>query len=189
MSLTIGVDTYIDIAGADKYVQENYAHRTDILTKWGLLTTTEKESLLRSSTAAIDRAFIPRGCPCKRSQPLKFPRFDMEYFGGPLGVYSPDQIYDTTFIEVSGSEHRNGFREAAESTVENSIAAMIFTETAQQVQNNSILGLTSKKLGPIAESYSTSHNAESIAAQYGIYAYHKITRIMRDWITGNIMTL
>lgn len=202
MSLIVGGDSYISVADADRYVQNNYAHRADITTKWDLLTTAEKESMLRSSTSAIDHGFKFRGRKVKTAQHLQFPRYNTNFLNWCFGANEPSAIMDTTLMEDANRNDSSairrsnkmdtqmgGFAEAAQATVENAIAGMLYGETSQQVQKNSILGLTSQKLGSVSETYSTAQNMNSRAAQYGIYAYEKVTHLLISWVSGNFLSI
>lgn len=68
MAITVGIDAYIDVAGADTY----FANRL-YADAWTSATSGNKEKALRQATKAIDRQPL-KGRPVDLSQPLAFPR-------------------------------------------------------------------------------------------------------------------
>lgn len=68
MAITVGVDSYIDIAGADEY----FAGRL-YADAWTNATNENKEKALKQATKAIDRQPL-KGRPVYLDQPLAFPR-------------------------------------------------------------------------------------------------------------------
>lgn len=86
--LTIGTDTYIDVAGADAYITGRYTGRNADRKRWQACPTEDKEVYLRNACLALES--LPfRGRKASYSQPLAFPRLPYQYGaaeGAPDGV-------------------------------------------------------------------------------------------------------
>ncbi|MDA8186653.1 MAG: hypothetical protein M0T85_00735 [Dehalococcoidales bacterium] len=67
MAITVGVDAYIDVSGADSY----FANRL-YADAWLNAFATDKEKALKQATKAIDRQPL-KGRPVDPAQPLAFP--------------------------------------------------------------------------------------------------------------------
>lgn len=183
MGLVVNEDSYISVADADVYVENYYSNKPDVLTKWNTLSVQAKESLLRDSTRSIDTAFKFRGRKRKVAQRLQFPRYNQTYFGVGFG-YVTNQLFDNELFEGNALNGDGGLRRAREATVENAIACMLYTRDADTVMHNTILGITSQKIGSISETYN-ANNQESRATKYGIYCYEKIVHLLIGWVNGN----
>lgn len=189
MSLTVGKDTYISVQDATAYVQSHYAHRADITTQWALLSETKIESMLRSSTRSIDTGFKFRGRKRHTSQLLQFPRYNSNFINFGFGINEPNQLMDTSLMDSAYDGTDGGFIAAAEATVENAIAGMLYAKDTETATQNSILGITSRKIGSIAESYGSAYGQNNRAAQFGIYAYEKVTHLLLGWVSGNFLSI
>lgn len=187
MSLVVNEDSYISVQDADDYVVNYYSNRPDVLDRWNALPLAAKESLLRDSTRSIDKAFQFRGRKCKVGQALQFPRYNMNFISFGPG-YPQNQIFDTQLVNGTQAGGDGGLKRAKEATVENAIAHMLFTKDADTVMHNTILGITSQKIGSISESYSAS-NTESRATKYGIYCYEKVSHLLIGWVSGNFISV
>lgn len=189
MALEVGVDSYISVEDADNYVLNYYGNRVDVLGKWQLLSTSAKESMLRDSTRSIDTAFKFRGRKRRMAQRLQFPRYTQMYFGFGYGLATqPNCYFDNSLIDGSVVGDDGGMQRVREATVENAIAGMLYEKDTSAVMSNSILGITSKKIGSIAESYSGT-SVESRAAKYGIYCYEKVAHLLIGWVNGNYISV
>lgn len=78
MAITVGVDSYIDIAGADAYFAGRLYSDT-----WTNATNIDKEKALKQATKAIDRQPL-KGRPVDLSQALAFPRCYLSPDAPPL---------------------------------------------------------------------------------------------------------
>lgn len=85
MSITVGIDSYIDIAGADEY----FAGRL-YSDSWANATAEDKEKALKQATKAINRQPL-KGRPVNLNQPLAFPRCYLA-LGAPPSQYRFDLL-------------------------------------------------------------------------------------------------
>lgn len=187
--LRIGIDSYVSVEDADQYMNDYYAARPEIRNKWMTLDTAAKESLLRDSTRSIDKGFKFRGRKVHVAQQLQFPRVNSNFvnFGCELGYVNP--LYDSSLVDGDMRGNDGGLRAAREATVENAVGCMLYSGQQQQVMANGILGITSKKIGSISESYNTQYTMDSKAAKFGIYNYQKITHLLIGWVSGNYLSI
>ena len=71
--MTVGVDTYVDVAKADDFVRLLLRPYDELRVFWGVLSNEEKESYLLRSTQQID-ALTFSGAKSNGNQRLQFPR-------------------------------------------------------------------------------------------------------------------
>lgn len=73
MTITVGTDTYVTIAEADKYIADFYVSADVQLMAWNMLTDDDKEIYLRNATRSVERLFFV-GRKYADNQTLSFPR-------------------------------------------------------------------------------------------------------------------
>ena len=71
--MTVGIDTYVDVATADGFVRRMLRTYDEFRVFWSVLSDEEKESYLLRSTQQID-ALTFTGAKSDREQRLQFPR-------------------------------------------------------------------------------------------------------------------
>lgn len=188
--LVVGVDSYVTLEEANKYVQDYFANDAAITSKWTALTDAAKESLLRQSTQAIDNLFKFKGRKKKLSQPLQFPRIIYSGLNGlpVFPEYKANPFFDNSLMD-SDYYNDGGLTLASRAVVENSVAAMNVVKPVHDAGVNAILGITSKKIGPIAETYGNAQGYEARAAKAGVYVYEKVAHILMPYIDGPAMSI
>ena len=189
MPLTVGEDSYISVADADNYILDYYSNRADIIGKWQSLSNSAKESMLRDSTRSIDTAFKFRGRKRRMGQHLQFPRYTQMYFGFGYGLATqPNNYFDNSLMDGSVAGDDGGMQRVREATVENAVAGMMYEKDASTAMSNSILGITSVKIGNTAETYSRG-SIEQKAVKYGVYCYERVAHLLIGWVNGNYITV
>lgn len=188
MSLRIGEDSYCSLEYAEQYIAEHYTSSDAYRTRWSTLSNEDKEALLRSSCTAIDKGLTFIGMKRTYSQKLQFPRINYNnFYAMPNFVYGqPYQYADLECTPVNDVKN-GGTLDAANAQIENALYAATYTKTAQANQADRITGITSKKIGPIAETYNRN-TAESRAATIGIYN-NKVYTILSFWLSTSHMSL
>lgn len=179
MALVVGVDSYVTLEEAEKIISD-YIVDVNLLSKWNAIEDSNtKEVLLRTSCRDIDHIRF-KGKKLTNSQRLQFPRGSSHITGYGCRLFI-GQFGDNGLVE-SGSGS-NGLEEVKQAQVENAVwHASIGELTNEQVGVN-IRGLTSKKAGPISESYSGNTEVGKSAIN-GIYT-PKVYAILTDWISSS----
>lgn len=184
--LTVGKDSYVTLEEAEKLISENFISTDDVYVFWRELSDQDKEALLRQSTRNIDRLKFT-GRRRTPGQILEFPRVNMmpsgygyRLFIGQLwdnGLYSPYGTVDGGLIAVSIAE------------VLNAAYAGYYNKAMNTSTEQGILGLTSKKAGPIAETYgkNTTSGLDTADAQMGIYT-KQVYSLLNSWLSSARIT-
>jgi hypothetical protein len=71
--ITVGEDSYVTVAEADKYIETHCVSTDERRTAWEALPEADKEVYLRRAAQAIDSIAYP-GVKCEAGQALAFPR-------------------------------------------------------------------------------------------------------------------
>lgn len=183
--LNVGEDSYVELAYADYYIQSHYASSNAMRKKWDSLSSEDKEAFLRDSTTCIDQ--LPfKGQKLNPGQKLAFPRVAfnrMRVIPYAYGRINPN--YDTGYIG-SGLALERGFERAQLACIENALAHAYHDDTFTMSTVNGIIGLKSKSVGPISESYDNSNSSkQNVYASRGIYAHEKVYAMFKGWLPRN----
>lgn len=89
-----GAESYISVADADTY------HVKRGNTSWGVLTTENKEILLRKATDYMVQTYRTQWAGARKydDQALDFPRYDVPKFDSPSGYGVYPSYYDDTIV-------------------------------------------------------------------------------------------
>ena len=187
MSLNVGIDSYCSLEFANQYISDHYTSSDAYRAHWNTLQDADKEALLRSSCSAIDRGLTFVGQKKTFSQKLQFPRVNYNnLFMSQSFIYGqPYQYADLECTPVS--QTNDGLHEVAEAQVENALYAAKLSKAVDSNTVDRIAGITSKKIGPIAETYNRN-TAESRAATIGIYN-NKVYTLLSFWLSSSHMSL
>lgn len=71
--MQVGIDTYVTVEEADRFIETYYPEFDDLAIVWGVLTEREKASYLYTSVQQME-ALVLSGVRLNASQPLQFPR-------------------------------------------------------------------------------------------------------------------
>lgn len=180
MSLTVGVDSYVTLDEANLIINNNYLSSSDILIKWGGLSDSDKEVMLRTSCRDINNLKFD-GRRAVVGQKLEFPRV-LTY---PVGIgyrLFIGQYVDNGLIDGDYSSD-GGLTEVKQAQVENAIYHCYLDDSVINQVGVNIKGITSKKAGPISESYNTN-NIYNKNALRGIYT-DKVYSLLTPWLCDN----
>lgn len=189
MSLNVGKDSYVTLAEANEFIEKNYIQNDAYRVKWAALSDTDKEALLRASTAAIDQLkFV--GMKRQWGQTLAFPRICMTSMVGSRygtdGVHPANQYYDTGLWDTD-TWTDGGLAAVKKATIDNALAAASLTADVQSNVVNGIKGLKSKSVGPIREEYD-GNARESRAAKRGIYS-QMVYAHLSCWLADSFLSI
>lgn len=177
MSLNVGVDSYVTLEEAEKIINDNYLSSSDILIKWNTLDDSDKEVMLRTSCRDINNLKFD-GRRLKTGQILEFPRI-MNY---PVGIgyrLFIGQFTDNGLVDGDYSSD-GGLSQAKEAQVENAIYHGYLDDSVTKQVGINIKGITSKKAGPIAETYDYNNRYNRDALR-GIYT-DKVYSLLTPWM-------
>ena len=181
--LTVGVDSYISLEDAEAHVTSMYTKGNKLYDSWMALSDEDKEAWLRRSTRALDRLKY-QGEKKNYSQRLQFPRTHRNYTGGFGWAWAVSPYYDNQHIAVSDQGFDDGGMGAiAEATIENAIYGVVLDKSMSAINVANISGLTSRKAGPITETYNRG-SATSSNALKDIYT-DKVYSILVQWVIGS----
>lgn len=183
MALQVGIDSYVSLEEANRIVEENFTSDSSLFKKWSDLSDGDKEVLLRQSTYSIDRLKL-QGEKLKYGQRLQFPR-KHRYIAGYGWRLFVGQFQDNGLIDGSGEN--DGLREVALAQVVNAVYGASLSNVVSDTLVNNIQGLTSKKAGPISESYGRN-TPDNASALIGIYT-RQVYSILVDWVDGTYTTI
>lgn len=185
--LTVGVDSYVSLEEAEKIAHEQHISTDKALVVWDSLSDSDKEVLLRTSCKSIDNLKF-NGRRRNYSQVLEFPR-DSNYPSGiGFRLYISHFIDNGLYSGAGGSD--GGLSQVKIAQVINAVMGSLYNNLVVDTVGIKIQGLTSKRAGPIAESYNISSNgrgsasSSSDSALTGIYS-NKVYSLLNPWLSGS----
>lgn len=109
MALVVGDNSYITVAEADAYVQENYLSSSTEYQQWQALSEEDKEVLLRRGASLIDGLPL-RGIKASKDQKMAFPRIlppHLDRFDGCFALHPtekdlvvPQEVKDSQALQA-----------------------------------------------------------------------------------------
>lgn len=182
--LTVGNDSYVSLEDANNIIAAAFISTDSALQNWNNLSDNDKEVLLRQSCRSIDNLKYS-GRRQNTNQVLEFPRIQQSYAGITSRLFI-GQFYDNGLIDDS-SYGFGGLNLAREAQCINAVYAGLYNDlTTEQIGVN-IQGLTSKRAGPISETYSRSSKYSSVTnedAMKGIYT-SKVYSLLTPWLVSS----
>lgn len=186
--LKVGIDSYVTLEEAQAIAASTSLSTDKAYQKWLELSDGDKEVLLRNSCRDINSLKF-NGRRKNLSQLLEFPRTDVTVPGIGyrmfIGQFADNGLYS------SGSSD-GGLASVKQAQVINAVYAGYYNDlTTEQIGIN-IQGITSKRAGPISETYNRSNNgrystASNEDALMGIYTT-KVYSILRPWLTDSYIS-
>lgn len=175
--LSVGVDTYVTLEEAELFLQNNMLSSDEAYQNWNTLNTNDKEVLLRNSCRDINSLKFDgrRKLP---GQVLEFPRVTATVSGMGYRMFY-GQLYDNGLYS-NGNTLDGGLEAVKQAQVINAAYAGLYNDLTVTQMGLNIQGLTSKKAGPIAETYNRN-SSDSNDALMGIYT-KKVYSILRPWL-------
>lgn len=186
MSLVVGVDSYITLEYANEYVVKHFPSDSAFRTTWAGKSDADKEVLIRTSTQAIDSLKF-NGRKLNYSNRLQFPRIlETNVYFGYQAFGETNQFTDLSCSPVV--DHTDGGLELVkQAVVENAVAASLLQQTAFSQLGDAIAGITSKKVGPVAETYNRQ-TMEARGARRGIFS-DKVYTLLAPWLAESYISL
>lgn len=177
--LQVGIDSYVSLQEAENILGSICTSNDSAYVKWNELSDSDKEVLLRNSCRDINALrFV--GKRKNLGQKLEFPRVNSMPVGIGYSLYI-SQFQDNVLYNNGGGI--DGLAEARQAQCINAVYAAMYSNLADETIGMNIQGLTSKKAGPIAETYNRN-NRNSEDALMGIYT-KKVYTILRCWINDS----
>ena len=177
--LTVGVDSYVTLEEADIIASSTSLSSDKAYQLWLTLSNSDKEVLLRNSCRDINSLKFD-GRRKQLSQVLEFPRVDISASGLGYRMYI-GQFYDNGLYSAGSSD--GGLALVKQAQVINAVYAGYYNDLATEQIGINIQGITSKKAGPIAETYNRN-NIDTNDALMGIYT-KKVYSILRPWLNDS----
>lgn len=184
MSLEIGIDSYVTLAEAEDYISKHFASDDKLLLNWNERTDNDKEAKLRESCESINNLKF-RGKRKGIGQELEFPRVLGSMCGIGFRLYV-SQFEDNGLIsnDITGD---GGIKLAKKAQIVNALYGVTLGSQALTSATNRFMMLTSKKAGPISETYGgRTHNSDN--AMVGIYT-DKVYSILQPWLSSSRVTV
>lgn len=178
MALEVGVNSYVTLQEANAIVADKFMSTNEMAINWGRLSDSDKSAVLSKSRSSIDNLKLD-GRRASTSQRLEFPRVRNSIVGVGYRLFV-SQYYDNSLEGTVAND--GGLTQAKEAQVINAVyAAFLDKDSVAQVRRN-VAGLTSKKAGPIAESYgSGQYNSYSKDMMVGIFT-KEVYAILTPWV-------
>lgn len=178
--LDVGVDSYVSLEEANTIASCTNLSSDKAYQNWLNLSDNDKEVLLRNSCRAIDNLKF-NGRRKNLGQVLEFPRVESSYSGLGYRLYI-SQLYDNGLY--SGGSSDGGVSLVKQAQVINAVFAGYYNDLATDQIGVSIQGLTSKKAGPISETYNRNNSNNGISnadALKGIFT-EKVYSLLTPWL-------
>ena len=178
MTLEVGVNSYVTLEEADDIVDSMFMSTNELSVFWKTLSNNDKSAVLNKSRISIDNLKLD-GRRASTSQRLEFPRVRNSIVGVGYRLFV-SQYEDNS---LSGTAPQDGgISQAKKAQVVNAVyAAYLDKESVAQLKRN-VAGLTSKKAGPIAESYgSGQYNSYTKDMMVGIFT-KEVYAILTPWV-------
>lgn len=182
MDLQVGINSYVTVSEADDYVASHYLSTNAARQSWEALTDDDKSAALLRSCMALNNLKYT-GRRKNPGQKLEFPRTNTY---GVAGVfYQPvfNPAYDQGLAGYSATSS-DGLDKAKMAQIENALWYVALDPQVTDGAKITVRGLTSKKAGPIAESYGNT----SVQAQEGIYT-KQVYAILSEWLSTSRYTV
>ena len=179
MSLIVGIDSYVTLEEAEEIIRGTYTSTSSLREKWDTLSDEDKEVMLRTSCRDINNLKFD-GRRAKTGQVLEFPRV-LSYTAGYGYRLFIGQFSDNGLVDGNISED-GGLRQAKAAQVENAIHHCYLEKDVVSQMSINIKGVTSKKAGPIAETYNTVGNKYTKDALIGIYT-DRVYKLLNSWLS------
>lgn len=184
MALTVGVDSYVTLEEAENIISQHHMSTSDLVVKWNTLSNSDKEVLLRTSCRDIDNLKF-NGRRAKVGQKLEFPRVLSYPVGYGYRLFI-GQFLDNGLVDGDYSAD-GGLSLAKQAQVENALYHCYLDDTVNKQVGVNIRGITSKKAGPISESYDINNRYNKNALR-GIYT-DKVYSLLSPWLNDSRATV
>lgn len=184
MALTFGVDSYVTLEEAEKFIADTHLSTSDLVVKWNCLSDLDKEVMLRTSCRDINNLKFD-GRRLRVGQKLEFPRVITYPVGYAYRLFV-GQYADNGLVDGNYSDD-GGLSKVKEAQVENAIYHSYLDDTVNKQVGVNIKGITSKKAGPIAESYDINNRYNKNALK-GIYT-DKVYSLLTPWLNDSRTTV
>ena len=184
MALTVGVDSYVTLEEAENIISQHHMSTSDLVVKWNTLSNSDKEVLLRTSCRDIDNLKF-NGRRAKVGQKLEFPRVLSYPVGYGYRLFI-GQFLDNGLVDGDYSDD-GGLSLAKQAQVENALYHCYLDDTVNKQVGINIKGITSKKAGPISESYDINNRYNKNALR-GIYT-DKVYSLLSPWLNDSRATV
>lgn len=181
MSLSVGTDSYVTLSEANDLVASYFLSSDATRTAWNNASDSDREIALRKSCKSIDKIRDFVGKRKYKSQTLEFPRVKTVVAGVgylPFVMQNTDNWIDSS---VNGND---GLDDAKLAQTINAAYCLSMSDVRTAQMTNSVVGLTSKKMGPIAKTFATpdsnSYNKDLMIGIYTKDVYH----VLSHWLNG-----
>lgn len=183
--LTVGVDSYVTLAEANSIAAATSLSSDKAYQNWLSLSDNDKEVLLRNSCRDINSLKFD-GRRKNLAQKLEFPRVDTSASGIGYRLFI-GQIYDNGLYSSGTSD--GGLSMVRQAQVINAVYAGYYNDLTLDTLGLNIQGITSKKAGPISETYNRNSNgtytsSASGNALLGIYT-NKVFSLLAPWLNDS----
>lgn len=184
MSLEVGIDSYVTLEEANEYISKHFASDDKLLINWNERTDNDKEAKLRESCESINNLKF-RGKRKGVGQELEFPRVLGSMCGIGFRLYV-SQFVDNGLIsnDITGD---GGIKLAKRAQIVNALYGVTLGSEITSNALNRFKRLTSKKAGPISETYGGS-SRYSDNAMVGIYT-EQVYAILQPWLSNSRVTI
>ena len=179
MSLSVGTDSYVTLSEAEELVSSYFMSSDNTRIAWSLASEADKEVALRRSCNSINNLkFVGRRK--NTSQKLEFPRVKTVVAGVAYIPFVP-QTFDNWIDQDAYND--DGIDKAKLAQVVNAVYCLSLTDTKNEALDINVRGLTSRRVGPTAETYNTKGNNYNSDFMIGIYT-KEVYSILTEWVAG-----
>lgn len=182
MSLVVNETSYISVADADTYMDNNYVSTSTEYTTWDGLTDANKEIYLKKATKRIDRQIL-RGIKAVDTQTLEFPRAIKtygNYYDTPVYGVNPGRFND---VVVETEVSQRVIDANVEEALSNSLVDAGTSSNGSERTKLQAQGVKSFTLGDLSETYGTG-----LSSSYNstVLLSSEAKELLRYYIAGGV---
>lgn len=187
--LTVGLDSYVTLEEAENLASSALLSNDKAFQKWNETSNSDKEVLLRNSCRDIN-ALKFDGRRKNLSQKLEFPRVNASACGIGYRLFI-SQLEDNGLYSGGGDD--GGLEMVRQAQVINAVYAGYFNDLTTDTMGLNIQGITSKKAGPISETYNRTSSgsfrgSSNKNALLGIYT-DKVFSLLAPWLNDSRISI
>jgi len=185
--LTVHINTYVTLAEANTYVEEQYLDSSTEAQAWVNASDTDKTKALIASATSLQNLSY-KGRKKGTGQKLAFPRKYSVAMPGIVWLPYTPQSYDGSLIEGVGGTG-DGWKAAQEAQILNAVAHLsIDGDLVADIRERTVSAVRSEGIGKASRSYDIT-SPRTKAVMTGIYDYDRVRYHLGYWLTDSVTSL
>lgn len=175
MELQVGINSYVNVKDADDYISSRYLSKNAARVAWEILEVEDKATALIKACDFLN-SLKYTGKRKNQGQKVEFPR--VSTYGAAGVVFQP--VFNPAFDQGLGgvSAHSSdGLDKAIMAQCEYALWSAYLDKDITNASHKVVAGLTSKKAGPISETYDTRSLRDIVK--------EKVAPLLSEWLSDS----